>query len=166
MHPGTAFGTVFLTESKNVIGMDEIVTIAQPLELSRIVVSATWLDVLDRRKPTGAWNLLIDTGSSTEQLKVIDFGLGLTEILGGVAVLGDADINVRCPAEWRFYLNRADTQEALTEVLGINDEAIDAVIARIPDAWRHDAPRLSEMAEYLKRRRDSLASVLQAGGLL
>jgi hypothetical protein len=166
MRPGTAFGTLHKTESKNVLGMFEIASVATPLELSRIVVSDTWLDVLDRKKPLGTWNLLIDTGASPERLVAIDFGLGLTEILGGVPVLGGDQVRIRCPEEWVPYLNRDAVQSAIDRIFAIDDAAIEAVIAATPESWRPDNPRFGELGSYLKSRRESLVPAFTAGGFL
>lgn len=32
-------------------------------EIAKLYVLDSWLEVLDRRKPDGTWNLLIDTGT-------------------------------------------------------------------------------------------------------
>lgn len=121
---GMAFGSLYLVESTNVVGLRAILEVASPGELARIAVVDTWLDVLDRRKPQGGtWNLLIDTADQRGKLRVIDFGLELTEILGP-PVLGGVPNAVRCPEEWLPYVHPADVEQAIRDVNRIDSAEI------------------------------------------
>ena len=161
--PGTAFGSRFLAEAVSVLGLQGTPDLGL---ISRIVVVDTWLDVLDRKKPHGGlWNLLVDTNTPSSSLRVIDFGLSLTELLGP-PMLGDIEVTVRCPTEWRPYLTTADVSAAVADAHAIPSEWIDEIVASIPPDWRAAAPRYTELTVYLVARREFLTEAFAREGVL
>ena len=82
--PGPAFASQELVASKAIDSDHELVNIARrdggaAATLGSLYALDIWLEVLDRQKPDGSWNLLRDL--SADSLCVIDFGKGLTSCL-------------------------------------------------------------------------------------
>lgn len=153
--PGVAFGSRYVIDSKNVTGQDVIMGLASSLDLARIVATDTWLDVLDRRKPQGQWNLLLLTGEEDNRLVTIDYGLALGELLGP-PILGRVSMDARCPEEWRPHLRGEDLDLAASAIKSVARTDLESLVSTVPSSWQSALPRWREIPAYLDTRREDL----------
>jgi hypothetical protein len=162
---GIAFGSRYLRDAKDVTGLEGAVHAISADDRARIVVTDTWLDVLDRKKPgQGQWNLLMRTDVGRGAIVVIDYGMALGELLGP-PLLAPVQMEVRVPPEWRPHLDRTEIRAAIAAAEAIPGEDIRAVVQSLPPAWRAAAPRATELPNYLLTRQSSLLCCFRAGGL-
>jgi hypothetical protein len=134
--PGVCFGSKFLRSASPVLGLNTILQCAAPGDLARIVVSDTWLDVLDRKKPSAAsWNLMSDSSADPPTLIVIDYGMGLQEALG-VPLIGSPPMKALVPDGWLPHLHGDDIGAAIALVEALPTELIDSIVASLPDDWK------------------------------
>jgi len=158
--PGPAFGTPWWEQCIVPPGMDSILAaLPSDSDLAGIVVTDTWLDVLDRKKGPAQWNLLRGTGTDSS-LVVIDFGLALTEVLTEF-VLGEPTLAVRCPNEWKPYVHELGVRRALEKVMNVPSEDITSTARSIPPVWQREVPGSMRVHQYLETRRDRLPSVFE-----
>src|SRR5262249_30704513 len=84
--PGPAFASKLVQPANS--GLTDIDVVELPPEmLGTMYALDTWLEVLDRRKPDGIWNLLQDLSDAS--YLVLDFGKCLAPCLQ--SILGSAD---------------------------------------------------------------------------
>jgi hypothetical protein len=160
--PGVAFATRYV-KAQPVSGMATILSHSTSLDRMLIVATDTWLDVLDRKKPgLGEWNLLVDVGSKPQRMVVIDFGMGLGELLGP-PILGSVPMAARIPAEWLLHLDPREVDLVLNDVGAVPRAEIETVVRSLPAEWTTAVPGVRGVPDYLERRRERLAACLRKG---
>ena len=118
----------------------------------------TWLEVLDRQKPDGKWNLLLNTEDGN--LFVIDFGKALAPCLQQTLVLGPDEVvppacyspNVRAKASKAAAVATCDIIERIEE------QELTEIAASVPAAWIESAKR-GELAAFLRTRQPQVRGI-------
>jgi hypothetical protein len=133
--------------------------------LGRLYALDTWMEVLDRRKPEGVWNLLNDT--ATGAIIVIDFGKALAPALSVLPVL-EPDKIVQ-PSYSPAVILAADVESALDTcdtIEKIPAQEIEEIVGSVPAHWLDDESRTA-IVEFLMDRRKVLRAAcngMQGGG--
>ncbi len=156
--PGAAFGTRFLRMATPIAGLNQLTPCRNLGLLGRLHVVDVWMDVLDRRKPEG-WNLLVETNTPTGDLRVIDFGLGLSPILG---LLAQDDCLDRFPRDLTLWEDRIELQDALSKCISIKLSEIETIVDSVPSEWLTVAER-ARMVELLNSRQRCVEELLGGG---
>lgn len=146
--PGAALGSLYL---RSAAGFSPNATaLAADAELAaRLLVFDSWIETLDRRRPDGAWNLLVRTDSTNPAIVVLDFGFALN---AGVT-LGRASI---LPDSYPVEIINATTAEAVAGMMGelgsLDEGDITSAIERVPREWMNSSVKRSTLSFLLQRR--------------
>lgn len=108
-----------------------------------------WLEVLDRRKPDGSWNLLHDL--DTNSLCAIDFGKSLTPCFGLVLGADPTPILPNYPSSIRRIASRAHALSVCAMIEGLNTNEVTTFVTSVPSAWIESSTR-SRILEFLSGR--------------
>lgn len=91
----------------------------------------------------------------------IDYGLGLSEVLGTVLV--QQPMRLRVPNQWRPRLREEHVAQAVGDVLAVTPDDIAAVVNVVPDDWCQAVPRLQKVLAYLLQRQCALDACAREG---
>jgi len=165
--PGPAFASEWLVNTKNPASLYDLSRVSNSALFARLHVLDAWLEVLDRRKPDGSWNLLIDTTTSSGTFVAIDFGKSLTPCFG--QVISGAQWIDNFPAELRELKASTELAEGLRLLSDMLDADISSVVDAIPAAWINEKQRQA-VRQFLLDRRPKVAgrlakSAAAAGGM-
>jgi len=139
----------------------DAIALATPAELARLVALDTWLEVLDRRKPDGVWNLLIDNSNVPSRLVVIDYGFSLSGPLHPGGMLGGGEITPQFPKELRLALSEPDMDGACDEISTINPADLQTLVQSFPADWGIADDTRQAILNYLTSRRADLKPCLR-----
>ncbi len=161
--PGPALATEYVTQSSNVSGVTALFTCNNLSELGSLVVLDTWIETLDRRKPDGSWNLLIDCSGSGTRVLVIDQGFSLTEPLRsrGALPLGSAPEQLRCPTDLEPLVDWRNAVDSVSLMMAITVNELRAVVASIPNEWLSAQQQRGDIVDYLSQRRELVARLVR-----
>lgn len=79
--PGPAFASRYMGDSQNVPSDKAVLDLCSGDFIGALYAVDTWLEVLDRKKPDGTWNLLRRNAANDSNPYVIDFGKCMAECL-------------------------------------------------------------------------------------
>lgn len=161
--PGPAFGSRYVVQNDNPLGVAQLSQCKNLNDVGKMVVLDTWLEVLDRQKPDGKWNLLIDQSEEELRLLVIDYGFSLSEALlprGAVALGGQAQ-RITCPNALRQYIDWDAAREAARAMLDISRDEAAEVVQAIPAEWGIDGERQHAIIEHLFAHREIVAELVE-----
>ncbi len=119
-------------------------------ELGKLYALDAWLEVLDRRKPDGTWNLLLETESW--RFYAVDFGKCLALPLLGTAVLDPAPCIPKYPEVVRRAADRQLGVMTCQDIDAIDDGELDEIVRSVPPKWL-TAPRRHEVVKFLIDRK-------------
>lgn len=156
--PGLALGSLYLRSAAG-FSPNAAALAADPEFAARLLVFDSWIETLDRRRPDGAWNLLLRTDSIGPPIVVLDFGFALNV---GVT-LGHASI---LPASYPVEIVHATTAEevakAIEELEWLDDGDIASAIERVPSEWMNSFSKRSTLSFLLQRRTRIMSGELLA----
>jgi hypothetical protein len=146
--PGPAFASALVEPAES--GLEDPKLVEFPAEaLGAMYALDAWLEVLDRRKPDGVWNVLEDKRDGS--LIVLDFGKSLTPCFGFVIGSGDEPV----PPAYPPLVRRAASLEAALEMCAaierLDDNDIEEIVSSVPTAWLDVATR-EKIGRFLRRR--------------
>jgi hypothetical protein len=145
--PGPAFATKYI-RAGDVDSWPQLSRMPIP-SLAMLVALDTWLEVLDRRKPEGDWNLIID--SADGRPLVLDFGKSLTPCL--YHILGTPD---GIPLEGHPALIHLDVAphlpDACLAIEGLAEEEVKAIVMSCPQEWISEQAKLCAIEFLLSRQ--------------
>jgi hypothetical protein len=157
--PGPAFASRYLSDTRELLG-DRAVVDGCPGEfLGSLYALDTWLEVLDRKKPEGSWNLIKRNAEGDANAYVIDFGKCMAPCLFP-PVLGPEEI--RPPASYSASVRRAaDLKSAVDTAASIGelpDASVRDVCASIPQAWLASDEQRTNIETFLLSRRQGVVA--------
>lgn len=148
---GPAFASRYFVNGSPAQSDAAFLRLATPQDIGALYALDSWLDVLDRRRPDGVWNVLFD--KQNRALIVLDFGKGLTSAL--FPVLGGTGLEV--PAAYPSHVTAtADVSAALDVCARIEDitpDELARLVASVPSAWLEDSVRPRIVATLQTRAR-------------
>ena len=152
--PGPAFASKELRNCKPIDSEYELVSMARRDDgaaetLGRLYALDAWLDVLDRQKPDGSWNLLRD--NSTGDLCVIDFGKSLTSCLLPVLGTVSPPIDPPYPTGAKLVADGRAALMACATIESIGSTELEEMISSVPSAWV-DVSTRPKVADFLCER--------------
>ena len=162
--PGIAFGSRYQVATANLpeLNVIDVIALASPAQIARLVALDTWLEVLDRRKPDGMWNLLADNSSNPSHLVVIDYGLSLSEPLQPVTILAAAqEIRPQFPETFRACVSETDVEAACDEIFAISEGELRATVNSVPAEWGASDKTRQAILDYLMSRKPKLKPCLR-----
>jgi hypothetical protein len=130
------------------------------MQLGRLVVLDTWIEVLDRQRADGSWNLLVDQSSGQTHFVVIDQGLSLSEPLLGALAIG-TPVEIRCPQPLLPYVDWDEALAAVEIMLTTPREDLYALLQSIPNQWGINDGERHKVVDYLESRREPVANVIR-----
>ena len=146
--PGPAFASRWLQGV--VSGLTDASVAALPAaDLGRMYALDAWLEVLDRRKPDGIWNVL--QAAEDGSLIVLDYGKSLTPCLQFVIGGSDEVLEPAYPASVRRAASLPDALEACDTIESVTRDELERIVAEVPDAWITDETR-SKVVRFLADR--------------
>ena len=153
-------------ESANLAGLTQLTHCTNLAQLGRLLILDTWIDVLDRRKPDGTWNILIDQSTSRPSFVAIDQGLSLSESLRprGAVVVGDPGISLRFPQELLPYVDWNEAHSALQAVEALPSEQLRRLLDSLPPEWDISSDDKANVIEYLFERRPAVRQLVEQEG--
>lgn len=166
--PGPAFGSKLVRESINVLGPAQLTLCSNLSHMGRVAVLDTWIDVPDRKKPDGYWNLLIETSHHGQPtFLAIDQGLAFGNCLYPIAAPPppDSTVPVRLPEELHPFLDRQEANEALRQMNLISSNELTALLDSLPLEWGILESMRDCIIEYMFSRRPSVESSITQEGL-
>ncbi|MHB8577653.1 MAG: HipA family kinase [Dehalococcoidia bacterium] len=158
--PGPAFASREIAAASPITSSGDLISFGSPEELGAMYALDSWLDVVDRRKPDGVWNLLLDT--SVSQLNVLDFGKGLSSymfIMFGAQRTCDPlyPSSVMFAASMEAALVTCDAIERISEV-DLTD-----MVCSAPATWLTETERAGIVPFLLERLGCARAACEQLG---
>jgi len=161
--PGPAFGSALVSQYVNLFGMAQLTQCVNLRDIGKMVVLDTWIEVLDRQKPDGKWNLLIDNADDEPQLRVIDYGFSLSETLRprDAVPLGEPAKLLACPPSLRPHIDWGAAREAVRAMLDISRDQVAEVIQSIPAEWGIDDEQRRAIIEYMFSRRELIGQLVE-----
>ena len=143
---GPAFATRELADATAVSSNSDVIAAGSPKDLGMMYALDAWLDVVDRRKPDGVWNILIDTASG--RLHVLDFGKGLASFMFGTA---EPTCDPLYPASVMFAASMATALTTCDAIEAITEQDLAEIVSSIPVAWLSTSQR-SNLVPFLTSR--------------
>lgn len=155
--PGPAFGSAYI-EPVDAGLIDADLPRFSAATLGAMYAVDAWLEVPDRRKPDGIWNVLQDLRVGS--LAVLDYGKRLMPCLG--FVLGASDVLL--PPDYPAAVRRVASLEAAVETCArmeaISDTEIEMIVAGVPEAWLTEGQR-RKIAPFLRGRVERVRAVCE-----
>lgn len=151
--PGPAFASGYLSDTQGIPSDRAAVDLCSSEFLGSLYAVDTWLEVLDRKKPEGTWNLLRRNAEDDSNAYVIDFGKCMAECLFPPVL---APGTMFPPAYPPLVRQAASLDAALATSLAIErvaDDFVDEVVGSIPSAWLADDQLRGKIASFLTTRR-------------
>jgi len=147
--PGPAFASRELADASPVVSNAEMVALGSPEELGMMYALDAWLDVVDRRKPDGVWNVLVDTASG--QLNVLDFGKALASAM--FVLFGDAEpiCDPLYPDSVKFAASRGAALAMCDAIEAISADDVAEIVRSVPAAWLAESERV-RITAFLRGR--------------
>jgi hypothetical protein len=141
--PGPAFASRELTLSVAAQTDDDVLRFASAEFLGSVFALDSWLEILDRKKPDGIWNLLIPMdayGHDTGHTMVLDFGKGLTSCM--LPVFGEP---VRLVPGYPLAIRRAasiaEAVHVANEIAKFTYDDIRQIVGSVPGTWIDNSAR-------------------------
>lgn len=149
--PGLALGTLYV---ENTMPFHAGAALQTSEVFGRLVVLDTWLETLDRRRPDGAWNLLVRSDRTQPQLLALDFGFSLQVGPGSAAA---SLLPTNYPNELIAAASHESLKSCVAELAALSDDDVRAVIESVPPEWLSPEQR-SGMLDFLITRRGRIMS--------
>lgn len=150
--PGPAFASRYVGDSQDVPNDRAVVNLCSGEFLGGLYAMDTWLEVLDRKKPEGNWNLIRRNAEGDSQAYAIDFGKCMAECLFPPLL----DPNTIATPSYPIVVRQAAfTSAAISkakEIADLSATVIDEVVASIPAVWIDDESGRECIREFLRRR--------------
>lgn len=153
--PGPAFASKLVERVFSGLSDADVVERA-PADLGRMYALDAWLEVLDRRKPDGIWNVLEDM--SDNSLIVLDFGKSLSPCLQTVIGGADQVIEPDYPQTVRQAASLTDALRVCDTIESVSRADLVDLLASVPDAWVTDEVR-SKVVRFLLERAEHVRAV-------
>ncbi len=123
-------------------------------QVAQLLVFDCWVETLDRRRPDGAWNLLVRTDTAAPALLAVDFGFALnaTATLGSAALIPES-----YPLEFLRTALDDDIGRAVTNLRTVTTRDLGEVVSSVPSAWM-DADVKQRTLDFLEARHRRIMS--------
>lgn len=135
--PGPAFASRLLRANSGLIDAQVVQFTAD--ELGAMYAVDTWLEVLDRRRPDGIWNVM--EGLQSGELWVLDFGKSLAPCLVPLVIAGDEIVEPNYPSVVRRKASVSSAMATCDIIESLTAEEIAEVVVSAPARWISDAER-------------------------
>jgi hypothetical protein len=157
--PGPAFASALVEPA--VSGLTDPDLVEFPTEvLGAMYALDVWLEVLDRRKPDGVWNVLEDKRDGS--LVVLDFGKSLTPCFEYVIGGDDDPILPPYPPLVRRAASLPAALETCASIETLDDNDIEETVASVPIAWLEVGIR-ERINRFLRRRAGLVRGLCERG---
>lgn len=161
--PGPAFASREMVSTKAIDSERELVDIARrdsgaAADLGSLYALDTWIEVLDRQKPDGSWNLLRDNESGG--LYVIDFGKGLTSCIHVMLGGEPSSITPPYPESIRLVADGRAARATCNVIETISESELNAIVSSVPSLWLGEQAR-TRIVKFLISRTSDVRNVCQ-----
>lgn len=146
--PGPAFASREVSPASPIDSTAALLDAIDGELLARLYVLDRWLEVLDRYRPDGSWNLLRQPAG----LAVIDFGKALSSCF--VRLLGPPSGNPvgRYPNSVTIQFPTDVIAQTCANIRATSDDELAALVASVPPQWLSAEQKTCALALLLERR--------------
>lgn len=158
--PGPAFASAYMSDSQNVPSDKAVLDLCPGDFVGALYAVDTWLEVLDRKKPEGTWNILRRDVAGDSNPYAIDFGKCIAECLFSVPVTKPA---IMRPARYPTLVRQAASLEAAlamaNSIAALDEQLLADVIASIPFPWLSKIDQRNCILSFLTSRKARVRTI-------
>jgi hypothetical protein len=156
LRPGLALGTVYVQATGAFAAGGNAIAADLP-QVALLIVLDSWIETLDRRRPDGAWNLLVRTDTHPTELLVLDFGFALNAryALGPSSIIPEA-----YPLELTAAVSSNQVAMAIEAAGALEEASVASCVYAVPEEWMDSEAKERTLAFLLERLRRIMSGEL------